>query len=118
MDEAARRVLLDEYFALDGKTTAKAADRRAQLRREYETGLERLALSRCPFTDEVFSHSFDRGGLDGLWWQYNLPIRAVVEDLPETFFTWTGAVQLADELEVAPHTCKPGPAVPYLVPRM
>ena len=118
MDEVIRRTLLDEYFSLHGRATAKASDRRAQLRHEYEQNLDRVPLSRCPFTDEVFTHSFDGGGLDGLWWQYNLPIRAVVEELPETFFTWTGAMRLADDLAVAPHSCKPGPGVPYVIPRM
>lgn len=118
MNSAERAALLDEYFSLGGSDQPADVARRNELRRAYEDGLPMVALSRCPFTGEVFTHSLDTGGLDGLWWQHELPVRAIVEDLPETYFAFTGAVRLAAEPARAPFTCVPGPEVPFVVPRM
>jgi len=87
------------------------------LRRRYERGLPVVALSRCPFTDEVLHHSIDHHGLDGLWWDHQSPVRPV-ETVPATFVGLTGALQLGGPLEYTPFLVKPGPAVPFVVPRI
>lgn len=86
-------------------------------RQAYEDLIPRVPLSRCPFSQEVLNHSFDSFGLDGLWWNFEAPVRPH-QELPPTFFAFTGAVMLKPPLEVAPFLCKPGPGVPYVVPRL
>lgn len=114
-----RRDLLDEYHALEGTQTAEAARTRSALRREYEESLPVVALSRCPFTKQVVRHSLDVDGFDGLWWRYAMPVRAVIEDLPPTFFALTGAVRLSGPVEQQPpFLARLGPEVPFVVPRM
>jgi hypothetical protein len=113
-----RRALLDEYFALekDRDDPAVIAQRNV-LREEYEAGLPVVPLARCPFTGVVFAHTLDTEGLDGLWWQYDLPIRGY-DERPPTFFALTGAVALSGEPEPAPFDRRPGPEVPYVLARM
>lgn len=114
-----RRELLEEYHSLEADQTAEAARRRAALRREYEDNLPLVALSRCPFTKQVLRHSLDVDGFDGLWWRYAMPVRAVVEQLPPTFFALTGAVRLTGPVDPAPRfLVRLGPEVPFVVPRI
>lgn len=115
-----RAALLAEYAGLAGAQRESADDGRAArqaLRDEYLAGLPRVRLARDPFTGTVVSHSVDTVGLDGLWWRYEDVVRPV-EDLPRTFFAITGAVTLADTVEDVPFLVKPGPEVPYVIPRM
>jgi hypothetical protein len=87
------------------------------IRRQYQRGLPIVALSRCPLTDEVLHHSIDHHGLDGLWWDYFSPVRPV-ETVPATFVGLTGALRLGGPLEYTPFLVKPGPAAPFVVPRI
>jgi hypothetical protein len=84
-------------------------------RRVYEASLPTAIMARCPFSGELFEHSFDRFGLDGFWWNHDAPLRPYSEPLP-TYFALTGAVSLAKPLERASFLCKPGPGVPYVLP--
>jgi hypothetical protein len=116
---ADRRAVLDEYFALEASRDDPAAvTRRTALRDEYEAALSVVPFARCPFTGVVFSHTLDTGGLDGLWWQYDLPIRGLEQDRPPTYFAMTGAVALSGPPEPAPFDRKVGPEVPFVVARM
>lgn len=116
---ADRRALLDEYFALEPHRDDPAATaRRHALRDAYEAALPRVAFARCPFTGVVFTHTLDTAGLDGLWWQYDLPIRGLDGERPPTYFAMTGAVALSGRAEPAPFDRKPGPEVPFVVARM
>jgi hypothetical protein len=90
---------------------------RVNLRDEYNSGLPVRAISRCPFTGAVVNHSIDDFDLDGPWWDYHATVRPI-EHLPATFFAMTGAVKLGGEPTSAPFLCKPGPEVPYVIPRM
>lgn len=89
----------------------------ADMRDVYAEHLPSLALSRCPLSGEVLFHSIDVGGLDGLWWNYDAPVRGL-ESLPVTYFALDGAVHLEQPLEYAPFLCKPGPGVPGVLPRL
>jgi len=40
------------------------------------------------------------------------------QEPPQTLFALTGAVMIEEPVESAPFLCKPGPAVPYLLPRL
>lgn len=88
-----------------------------EMRDEYAEGLPVLPLSRCPFTGEVVDYCIDLLGLDGLWWNYDAPVRRT-EDLPATYFALDGAVTLKGAIEEAPFLCKPGAGVPGVLPRL
>lgn len=129
--DAERKALLAETFELmrryrryqiyndpsvDGKSLT---DRLSVMYERYREWLPRLPLSRCPFCDQIAARSFDPYGLDGLWWHYDLPIRALNEPRCPHFFAFTGAVQLDWERIVdVPKVVLVGPEVPFVVPRM
>jgi len=134
--EDERRALLDRYFreynrwqdldyrlaVSDGngqEALVSEADQLGRdlmdLRDQYRSNLPVLPLSRCPFCSQVLYHSLDTFGIDGLWWNYESPVRPV-ENLPATFHAITGALFLKDPLENAPFLCVPGPAAPYVIP--
>lgn len=84
----------------------------------YRESVPVLALSRCPFTGGVWRHSFDPYGIDGLWWDADRPVRPEAEPLGGRYLCFTGAMQLVPPVEVAPITCRPGPEIPFVVPRL
>ncbi|MCB8932244.1 MAG: zinc-ribbon domain-containing protein [Fimbriimonadaceae bacterium] len=125
-DASARRTLLDAYFeALERmRSEQETSDAKPETVAElgalwdrYVEGTPRPMLSRCPFSKEAVHHSIDPYGLDGLWWAFDSPARPI-ETLPPTFFALTGAVKLGSDREAIPLLCKPGPEVPFVVPRV
>lgn len=89
----------------------------AEAREAYRDSVPVIGLARCPFTDEVAYHSLDPVDLDGLWWDYDNPVRPV-EDLPSTWLAMPGAMRLAPEVTTVPFLAKPGPARPFVVHRL
>lgn len=85
------------------------------LRDLYRLNLPVIPISRCPFSSQVLYHSIDHFGIDGLWWNYDAPMRPV-ENCPATFHSITGALSLETPIENAPFLCVPGPAIPYVIP--
>ena len=83
----------------------------------YEDGLPRPAISRCPFSGSLVTMAIDTRGLDGPWWNAEVPARPV-EALPPTAFAVTGAVAFDEPAPQTPFVCLPGPGVPYVVPRL
>ena len=121
-----RRALLDEFFAVKARIDATAAGadsdpadraRYAALRRTYRERLPNIALSRNPFDNELYRHSFDPYGLDGLWWDYRSPNRPL-EMLRSPVVAFTGAVRVDEPVERMPFLCRPGPGAPFVVPRI
>ncbi|TAN43571.1 MAG: hypothetical protein EPN25_00335 [Nitrospirae bacterium] len=127
-----RRKLLDEYFKILQIISDEAAgsigsapsvvsdshiSRLLDVVHLYEAGLPRIPISRCPLTGELVMHTFDPYGLDGLWWNYEAPVRPLIERFV-TCLVATGAVHLAPEVECFPFLCKPGPGVPYVYPKL
>ncbi|MCX7019419.1 MAG: zinc ribbon domain-containing protein [Candidatus Sumerlaeota bacterium] len=130
-----RRTLLDEFFAvcnrledapppsLEGRSEppppggGQALERHVVLRRTYREKAPVLQLSRCPFTKAVYAHSIDPYGIDGLWWDYRAPNRPL-ELLGGNIVAFTGAMRLGTPLESMPFLCRPGPGVPFVVPRI
>ena len=113
LDVGADRSFHDRLLVHEELYTTHSID----LRRRYARGLPVVALSRCPFTDEVLNHTLDHHGLDGLWWDALSPVRTT-ETLPSTFVGLTGSLQLGGPIEYTPFLVKPGPAVPFVVPRI
>src|SRR4030065_420480 len=114
-----RRRLLDDYFRDQGRaeeldyelaTTVgeepesatqeldALRQRLSDARDQYRLNVPVLPLSRCPITRQVTYHSIDPYGLDGLWWDNQVPIRPV-EVLPSTFIMVLGALRLGAGLE-------------------
>lgn len=117
--ETKRRALLDRYFELlrrvdEGEDAAEAL---AEAAREYEEGLPRVDLTRCPYTKFVVRHTFDPYGLDGLWWDFEAAARPLHERL-YTCQAVTGAVAVAQPVEEFPFVAQPGPGVPYVMPEL
>jgi hypothetical protein len=83
----------------------------------YAGGVPHVGLSRCPFTGEVFTHSLDYYGLDGLWWHYEAAARPEEEYLP-TFFALDGALALSEPLDNTPLLVATGPEIPFVLPRL
>jgi hypothetical protein len=96
----------------------KLRDERRALGKAYEAWLPKVAIARCPFTGAVTKHSLDPVGLDGMWWSHHDAVRPLEDELPPTFFSLQGALRLAPTVEVTPFLCKPGPAVPFVIPRL
>jgi hypothetical protein len=133
-----RRVLLDDYFSaqeslretrtLVDRSTERNSQRLLEheqlyqrklriLWTQYMDGVPFTALSRCPFSNEVMEHSLDYYDLDGLWWSYEYPARPQ-STLLKTYVALTGAVRLDSKIAWAPFVCRPGPEVPYVIPRL
>jgi len=83
--------------------------------RKYLNGLPKIPVSRCPFSGETVVHSLDIFGIDGLWWNYEAPIRPV-EALPRTFHSMSGAVTVRQPVEKTSFVVHPGPDIPFVIP--
>lgn len=95
----------------------KLADRAAELRDEYRDGVPFVEVSRCPISGQMLRRSLDIYGLDGLWWDNTNPIRPR-EQRSTTLLAFTGAMKLSDEPEFTSFLVKPGPGVPFVIPRL
>ncbi len=94
-------------------------DRLRELTVAYREGLHVIPLSRCPITDESFSHSWDPYGLDGLWWNFHKPVRLLKEPRGGKYHALSGAVLLQPgEVAAAPFLVEPGPQKPFVLPRL
>ena len=108
---------------IDGAATDLIEDERAlfrrsgELAREYLALLPRIALSRCPLTQAAVVAPVDTAGLDGPWWRYDSPLRPPWER-PSTLVALTGALALGGAPEHTDDLVRPGPAVPYVIPRL
>ncbi|NCA98187.1 MAG: hypothetical protein EOM08_04045 [Clostridia bacterium] len=127
---ALRRQVLDRIFqlfqdaeaveaeaGLDSEPYRAVSQEMASLVGEYIASTPIVPLSRCPFSGDVFSHSLDTTGLDGLWWNSDSPQRPI-ENLLPTFFAFSGALKLAPLVETAPFIAEPGPGRPCVSPRL
>ena len=139
--EKARRAILGDYFGIVRSIDALSAsydegapgcasveklmalieekDRAADLLREkYLEGLPEKNVSRCPFTGRILTRRMDHYGIDGLWWDCAHPARPGETLLP-TFFCMDGALTLqGGRAENAPFLCRPGPDIPFVLPRL
>ncbi|HWQ22307.1 MAG TPA: hypothetical protein VN478_06240, partial [Clostridia bacterium] len=87
------------------------------LRGRYMADLPVVALSRSPWSGDVLEYAMDVSGLDGLWWDYGQPLRPL-QQLPADFIGLAGALLPGAPTEKTPFEVRPGPEVPYVVPRL
>jgi hypothetical protein len=83
----------------------------------YLAALPIVTLSRSPLSGDLLEYAIDTVGVDGLWWNYNQPLRPL-QQLPADFVGLAGALQVGDPVEKTPFEVRPGPEVPYVVPRL
>lgn len=127
---ARRRALLKEYVelssaiaevegadTLDVQRLSVLVEAKMALVFEYQDGFAPRAVARCPFTGERASLAVDTFDLDGLWWDWGSPLRSA-DDLPDTTFAYNGAMRLGTPVAAAPFVARPGPEVPFVVPRV
>ncbi|GAA1741419.1 hypothetical protein [Luedemannella helvata] len=101
----------------DREAVNAARERLRQVRARYRDWLPRVPVSRCPDTGEIVEWPLDNVDFDGWFWEYHNPTR-VTPKLPASWRAMTGAVRLADAVADAPFIAKPGPEVPYVLPRI
>ena len=82
--------LLQEGSPAEEAAVEALQEQLAAMRDEYENWLPVVPLSRCPFTGETVDYCIDLMGLDGLWWNYDAPVRRTGE-LPPAYLPWTGS---------------------------
>jgi hypothetical protein len=123
-----RRALLDEYIvtvadiaeaerADDVDRLTELVDRQASLIFEYQDGFPLRPVARCPFTGALARLAIDAFDLDGLWWNWGAPLRGD-NDLPPTTFAYNGAMRIGTPVARASFVARPGPEVPFVVPRV
>ena len=84
---------------------------------QYLAALPVIALSRSPLSGDLLEYAIDIVGADGLWWNYGHPVRPL-QQLPADFVGLAGALQLGSSPETTPFEVRPGPELPYVVPRL
>ncbi len=84
---------------------------------QYLAALPVVALSRSPLSGDLLEYAIDVTGVDGLWWNCNQPLRPL-QQLPADFVGLAGALCVGTPLEKTPFEVRPGPEVPYVVPRL
>ena len=93
----------------------------AALRRaadDYEASLAPVALSRCPHTGVVVAPRIDVSGLDGPWWNHDVPRRPLPTGLPDTLVGIDGTIRLEGAPPRLPFTVGLGPDAPCVLPRL
>ena len=101
------------------KEEDRLADIVVTLWREYFARLPRLPLSRCPYCGDLLRWMFDPFGLEGFWWQAQLPFEE--EYKPKAckhFILLLGALNLNGlPPKGGREEASPGPEVPYVIAR-
>lgn len=113
------------YGPSDKKLSAKELQdldkQREDAKAQYLKELPVIPVGRCPYCDSIVKKTIDTFGLDGPWWDI------MAQDLKpqscEHFFVLLAAVNLEgispqDLSTETTHYARPGPEVPYLVPRL
>jgi hypothetical protein len=112
---ARRRALLDEGNRLLDQPREDV--RQEDFDREYAELLPDIAVARCPYSGEAVTWPIDVVDLDGWFWDYDNPIRRI-SALPPTWLAMSGALRCNGPIAPARFLCRPGPAAPYVVPRI
>lgn len=108
-DDKPSKEVMDRYSEISKKIT--------DISKEYLKKTPTIPISRCPYSSEVTYYSIDNIGIDGPWWDYTKPLRAM-SNLPMTFHTITGSMKLSGNTEFTSHQVRPGPEKPYLIKQL
>ncbi|REE97158.1 hypothetical protein [Thermomonospora umbrina] len=102
----------------DMQASHVARAERSRLRKRYIELLPRVRVARCPRTHRMVEWPIDVVDLNGWFWDHDAPARRAPRDLPPTWLAMTGAMRLDGPVASAPFTARPGPGVPFVVPRL
>jgi hypothetical protein len=98
----------------DAETQQRAAQKAEQ---DYFDRLPRVVMSCCPFDGKLLTRSFDRYGLDGLWWRSDAS-PSEVPTCPHFCFL-RGAVSLGTKkAHGGDFEAHIGPEIPYVIARI
>lgn len=89
-----------------------------EVNRRYRALLPDVTVAYSPVTGSPVTWPIDVFGLDGLFWDYESPVRRPSSTRPADWLAMTGAMRLADPVEHPPFAVVPGPDVPFVVPRI
>ncbi|MET0236096.1 MAG: hypothetical protein ABW224_15735 [Kibdelosporangium sp.] len=92
-------------------------DRINKLRHEYRKLVPAVPIARCPHSGDLLHWFLDTAGLDGWAWEYSVVGRQPANP-PRLWLATNGAMRLSEPAEFTWHQVKPGPGVPYVVPRI
>ncbi|MDT0270201.1 hypothetical protein RM844_28415 [Streptomyces sp. DSM 44915] len=91
----------------------------AEARAAYRAWLPEVPVARCPASGRLVTWPLDQVDLDGPWWNVDAPVRRLPAEPPAAWLAMTGALRLdRSALAVAPFRARPGPGVPYVLPRL
>ncbi|MET9488640.1 hypothetical protein [Nocardia sp. NPDC006630] len=115
------RQLIEEAVELEGVRdieAARALRRRAsEVKKAYTETLPDIAVARCPETGAVVEYPIDVVDFDGWYWDSGNPWRRL-PTVPRNWLTMCGAATLREPVAFAPFRCRPGPGLPYVIPRI
>jgi hypothetical protein len=118
-DHAARRRMHERAASELEELIRPAVDEEGTLRRWYAEWLPRVPVARCPHSQRVVAYPIDTVDLNGWFWEHWLPSRPWhYQELPSTWLAMTGAMRLRKPLAVTSFEARPGPEVPYVIPRI
>lgn len=100
------------------KQAAPLSDRMDEIWHLYRELLPEVTVARCPHSGELVRWPMDIFGVDGWFWKYRGTARRAPASLPRAWLAMTGAMRLTKPVEYAPFVVMPGPAVPFVVPRI
>jgi hypothetical protein len=102
---------------IDEQALQGAYRRSSELHDRYRQWLPEVPVSRCPDTGVIVRWPIDTVDLDGWFWEYDAPVRRPPQ-WPRTWLAMAGALRIGGSVAPAPFLAKPGPEVPYVVPRL
>lgn len=119
MDIAAERAFLlaEGYRMTSAMGNGPRPDRYVELRRRYRELLPAVPVARCPHSGGLLRWFMDPWGLDGWAWEYSV-VGKQPPDRPPLWLCTNGAMRLTPPLEDTVQMVRPGPGVPYVVPRI
>lgn len=113
-----RAQLLEEGNRLDAaRGNGPRSERAMDLWRRYRQLLPEVTVARCPHGGGLLRWFMDPLGLDGWAWEYSVVGKQPV-DPPPLWLCMNGAMRLVPPLENTKQFVRPGPGVPYVVPRI
>lgn len=89
-----------------------------KLRDRYRSGLPQVVIARCPVCKSLVNYWIDLFGIDGFWWDKNVPLRRPEPNKDEHFLAISGAVQLNGPIPESPFLTCTGPQAPFVIPRL
>jgi hypothetical protein len=75
-------------------------------------------VARCPRSGALVRWPIETAGLHGWFWDVDAPARRTPDPLPPAWLAMTGAVRLDQPVERFAFICRPGPGIPFVVPRI